>query len=249
MFTQALVSPTENSVAQANWAARKLPAFEVDPRHLRTPRSYEARCWESFRAGDWDSAIAEAWKWLADEPFSRRPAELGTFTALVPTERFEDAVQMARLALVANPDDPLLLNNLAVGLASMGKVEEAVQTYARINPSGLSSTAQLVAYHATGGLIAFRTLAPELGRELYGRALDVASGESMRHERATAFAFWAREEFQANSPTAHHLLARAREEVGDTPPPALDAFLVRMEARMVLRSAAQDGDLNGGLQR
>jgi len=53
----------------------------------------------------------------------------------------------------------------------------------------------------------------------------------MAHERATALAFWAREEFQIRSPTAHLVLARAREEAGTTLTPALEAFLSRLEAR------------------
>ncbi len=240
MFTHALIAPTENAVAQAKWAALRLPAFDVDARHLETPRSFEARAWECFRAGEWDQTIVECWKWLADEPFSRRPAELGTFTALVPTEHFDDAIRMARVALVANPDDPLLLNNLAVGLASLNKAAEAQREFGRINPGAMSEPGYVTAFLATQGLIAFRLGNLELGRLQYQLAVGTASGVDRAVERALALAFWAREELNVHSPTAGEPLAQARVEMEGTSTQAVRTFLGRLEIRRAVQAAGRD---------
>ncbi len=237
MFNHALVSPTDNSVAQVEWASRLLPKFEVEARHLQTPRSFEARAWEHFEKSRWEETLKEANRWLVDEPFSVRPTELGTFVSLVPTENFKLAAKLAEHGLIANHEHPLLLNNLAVALASSGQAEEAMKIFKQIREPDINDPALNIARVATGGLISFRLGTSDLGRALYLGAIDMAVGANQGYTRALAWAFLAREEALAGLPTAAETLARARAEFKAFPSVALEPFLARVEFRLTLKAA------------
>lgn len=175
--------------------------------------------------------------WLVDEPFSVRPTELGTFVSLVPTEKFDVAARLAEHGLIANRKHPLLLNNLAVALASSGQAKEAVKIFQQIRTTDIGDPGLNIARVATGGLISFRLGEPDLGRALYLEAIDMAVGKKMGYTRALAWAFLAREEVLAGLPTAAETLARARAEFRAFPSVALKPFLARVEFRLILRAA------------
>src|SRR6266704_341098 len=169
LFLQALAAPTENTVAQASWAARHAQVLEFDPEYLDLPRTFEAGAWESYRQQDWSSAVAEAENWQLDEPFASRSAMFGSFVASVALEDYCRAVLFAERGLQADPRNIVLLNNLAFALASSGRAVQAREALTRIPVADLDVDNR-VANLATSGLVAYRLGDPAAGRALYEQA-------------------------------------------------------------------------------
>ena len=223
LFSEALIEPTDNSVAQAEWASRRLSDFRVETRHLEAPWSFEARTWDHFAAGQWSAALLECERWLSDEPFSSRPAMVGTFVSGVALEDYASSIRLARLGLMANSDDQTLLNNLASALASTGDVEEASKVYQSMDPRRCDD-GTYIAWLATGGLISFRRGFPERGRQLYREAIDTAGAPEHGVRKAMAVTFLAREEAIASSPYALSAFEMALRECAGKDAPALLAM-------------------------
>jgi tetratricopeptide (TPR) repeat protein len=181
----ALVEPAENAIAQASWVSRRVMNLDIPPDLAIKEDCYEAVAWARAESGDVVSAIANCRSWLDEEPFSARPAIVGSFVGVVSGLSFEDAAQIARQGLVANPDDALLGNNLAASLAELGRLEEAdkaVQRAIRCSPAGRIA----ITLEATRGLMEFRAGRVESGEALYRRAMAEAKeiGDDQLYEMA-----------------------------------------------------------------
>lgn len=208
LFLHALEDPTENTVAQVNWATEELGRIRMSPRVLEVPRLFEARSWGFYRAGKWRDALDQSFDWLDDQPFSSRPAIHGSYIASALLEDFEAAERIARTGLNANPREFGLLNNLAVVLARTGRVKEAVRYFEMINHSHLT-TAQRVVCQATAGLLYFRNRQFEEGRGLYRKAIENAVGREMASLRAQAALAQATEELYAATTEAREAAQKA----------------------------------------
>lgn len=208
LFSQSLKCPTENTIAQAVWASKEMPSFEFDARDYDAPRSYEAKAWEYFARGQWDVALEESGNWLLDEPFSTKPAALGSYIAATTVEDYTRAQGILRTGLLANPQDPVLRNNLAFILASQGRAAEAEEHIAHIRHGNLGVGDQITVL-ATEGLILFRKGQPDEGRKLYREAMDKASESSLLRHLGRAALYLAREETLARTPFALSALKEA----------------------------------------
>jgi tetratricopeptide (TPR) repeat protein len=233
LFEQSLVEPTENAVAQAEWASRHLGVgVTLLPRHFETPGSFEARARERLAVGAFDAALAEGQRWLGDQAFSRDPASFSSYVASVPLEDFVEAVRILRLGLVANPKDWLLLNNLAFAEASLGNVGAAREALAGISPQP-TDRLQLAVLTATEGLLAFREGQSALGRRLYLQAIQAFTKGQFTQGAALATLFLTREETIAGSApeVIAESLERARrlvKKVGSADVLAVAASLERL---------------------
>jgi tetratricopeptide (TPR) repeat protein len=236
-FRKSLLQPTDNSVAQATWATGEMTGFEVDPESLRTPRAFEARTREAHRAQDWHAAVSNSEQWLKDEPFSSRPATLGSYWAAVALQDFKRSERIARYGLQAEPTDPLLINNLAVALAKSGRVDEAEKSICLVHWGSAPRGVQIAAT-ATKGLILFRLGSPDLGRTLYREAIDQCDSAEFDRTRASALLHLAVEE--ANARTAFAL---------DTAREALDAFATRSQPDLAPMADMLRAALTGRLAR
>lgn len=244
LFERSLVSPNDNSLAQVSWASRQnIGPLTVPRDELRLPLTFEARAWEFLREAEWTSAIDASEEWLLDEPYSRRPARLGSFLASVILEQYERAESFANFGLDSNARDPTLLNNLAFSRASRGAVQEARQAYDRIRTGDLSPE-EKVSYVATGGLLAYRSGRTAEGRELYAAAVASARGEHAAHLKAMALLYQAREELRVEPSQAVDVLGRARrlidEQITDR---VAEAVVVNLYNR-IHSSAVERGILN-----
>ncbi|MCH7880341.1 MAG: hypothetical protein IIB69_01960 [Proteobacteria bacterium] len=82
--------------------------------------------------GKWDQASDECLKWLFDEPFSSRPARIGSYIGISLTNDHNYAEMCVRAGLQADSNDSILRNNLAVILAYQEKNLEAIEEFGRI---------------------------------------------------------------------------------------------------------------------
>jgi len=203
-MTRALEDPTENSVAQGLWIARHMPGFEM-PEHLpEVPLAFEASAWEAGGTGAHDVAIAKSWEWLKDEPFARRSAMFGSFVASVAAADYKTAIEFVESAQAANPNDARLEAQRLYCLACANELDDAEEALGRLEKMARAGAADYseeewaVLLSADRGLIAFRRGQHDLGRELYQKAIVLATNGKLAEFRTAARVNLAREEVLAS---------------------------------------------------
>ena len=195
MFQASLIAPTDNSLAQAQWAVDQDTKIVIPDSAWQTPDSCEAKTLASRQAHDWENAIRTCILWLADEPFSIRPAMLGSYLCFRP-EHVGIAEQFATAGLRCNNANKMLLNNRAVARVYQGKISEAYKDIKiALQDNEARDDAHLL---ATLGLTAFRSGKPELGREYYQLSIGWFSHLKERASVASAMLYWLREEIRIN---------------------------------------------------
>lgn len=192
LFESSLVSPTENAVAQSTWAKSWLPTLEVSNAITVTPGTYEARARNAYLLQDWGGVVAASMDWLLDEPFSSRPAVLGSFAAATGLEDYELAVNITQNGLIANPNEPGLINNLAFSLANLNKPHEALKKLEMASRPAPNPATE-VAFRATEGLIDIRLGNWHAGQAKYLDAITLANKESLHKIGVLASIHYARE--------------------------------------------------------
>ena len=216
LFRLSLEHPTDNSVAQAEWASRLSLRLNVSSKHISIARGYEARVRRAFSSENWEEALTEARFWLKDEMFSSTPAIFGSYAASVGSRDFEKAAEIARQGLRANPTDHMLRNNLVFSLANLGEIEEAEDEFQRIGRAPtpqsrieLRSPQTQMALKATAGLLEYRRGNIDHGKLLYSKAIEIARDLGNHRALCLATTFFAHEELLSVSSTAGDSLREA----------------------------------------
>lgn len=190
LFEDSLKQPSENAVAQVQWASRLPLSLEVPGRVWTVPGIYEARAFSSFWSGRWKDAVDACYKWISDEPFSSRPIELATPIIAICLESAEQAVRIAEIGLRANPENISLHNNLIFALATAGDFQKAEIEWRK--PISMQSQAlDRVVWLANGGMIAFLKGDTEAGDSLYELAVRTAISNRSVPMQANALMYWA----------------------------------------------------------
>ncbi len=211
LFRRSLISPTENTVAQAEWASRQmLTNFEVELKSA-PPRVYEARAWDLYLNEDWENAFGQSMKWLYDQPFSVHPVLFCGFLASTVLEKYDLSARILQFGLIANPKNNAVLNNLAFALASANHVEEARAVFVQIDKAALDESWKITVT-ATEGLLRYREGFRDEGKVLYDRAIEASRSNQYRTLRGRAAIFRAREEILSGSPEAKEALEFAFNE-------------------------------------
>jgi len=226
LFKESLRKPTENAVAQAEWSVRTDPSLIIPASALELPGSHEANFWRARRVGDWRHSVSYARAWWNDEPYSSRPAVIGSSVAITALGAFTVAEELARAGLKADPTDHSILNNLAVALAFQNRLPEAREVFSRISKPFRNQLPEFVA-DATRGLIAFRSGDIEAGRYWYGLA---DSGAPDGDSRRVVLLFWAGEE--ADARRGRKLIERAAPE----PERSYDPIIASLRSAVIART-------------
>lgn len=211
-FRASLLQPTENALCQVIFD-QKSPAFQELTHGIHPSRNFESETRTYYTDLEIENACNSAKSWLADEPFSARPALFGSFIASVALEDYEQSLTFLEHGLTPNPNSSLLLNNKALSLARLGRTDEAEESLrkARENSSGDDEAATILT--ATDGLIHFRKGEVSQGREKYEYAIEQARKGGRISQEAMALVFLAREEFDARTDVADQTIKRAEEAV------------------------------------
>ena len=232
LFDKSLIAPTENSLAQAQWAVERESKIVIPASAWKTPASYEAKALAFRRARNWKNALQACAAWLAEEPFSSRPAMMGSYLAFRP-EYQRMMEQFASAGLRRDPDNFPLLNNRAVARAYLGRTEEA---YADVKTALQHASARNDAHlMATLGLIAFRSGMPELGREYYGLSIAWFSQSREYTSVASAILYLSREEVRI-APTAVPIAIDLAKRIAKSPVATRQPELIGM-TELVLEEA------------
>lgn len=211
LFRQSLESPTENSLAQAEWASEQIPGLEVNVDEFHVPRRFEAEAWQSLWAGEWERALDSSLCWLQDQAFSSRPAMLASYISSSLFQDYPRSVRLLTTTLVKNPRHPGLTNNLAFALANQGKLDEAQEYLSSLEGIDLGDS-NAITLRATQGLVMFRSGAAAKGRGLYEEAIAKARQYSIQKYVALGCIYLAREELLAGSDEVAKAVLRALDE-------------------------------------
>lgn len=193
LFRRSLEAPTENVLAQAEWASEPTRHLvDVDPNQLaQVAAAFEANARHLDNEGDAEKALEAAERWIRYQPFSAEPIAFASYIASVGLGDFRKAEEITRSLIPRNRRNPYVVNNRAVALANLGLVEDARKEMQRIQSDEIASVYTFV---ATTGLLAYRTGDIEAGRTLYGRALTIARNRVPPRAQALLALIWAREE-------------------------------------------------------
>lgn len=173
-FSTSIMSPNDNSLAQAEWVSPRLQlSFD---RKTDVKLDYEARFYQAFFKKDFETAIKELVDWIIDMPYSQKPIYLGTSLSLTFLRNFELAEAILKIGLKVSPNNMEFINNMAYTLARLNKTKEA-QVYMDMfmkYPIEEISNSGMVCQKATKGLIAYRRGDYSLGMSLYEEAVAEA---------------------------------------------------------------------------
>lgn len=223
MFRNSLDDPTENAIAQAQWAVERTTGLEVPEKYLKLPAAYEARALCNRTIGRWDRVIHNCWHWAEYEPTSSRSMLMGSYAASVAFEDGPMIIEFASRGLEAEPHNPILINNLAVGHAYKGEIKEAWETLGHLVIEQVPDPVQPALY-ATVGLLYFRSGDFEKGRTMYEKA--IAHPYSQKDPKVKALALWhlVREEAHAKTKEFSQALSRAEQATEKMKFPEIDAI-------------------------
>ena len=195
----ACISPHENAVAQIAWnneKTYKIPSILDEIKKQPVDCNFEAETGWYIQQKAWNSAIDIAGQWQKYQPFSRTPALIKSEIALNYADKFTEAIQSLEEALLSNPNDISLLNNLAYAYALQGN-ELKMRNVLHI-ASTLTVIAEDPVLTATNGLYQYRFGDPEKGKELYQFAIKKADYLGQPEISYAATIYLAREELLCN---------------------------------------------------
>lgn len=192
LFNKSIVYPNDNSLAQVVWAESHVGAI-ADVSKIRLLFDHEARARDYFRNNEIRKSISSCIQWIIDEPFSSKPAIVGSYISSTFMADYDCAKQFCEIGLNANPTDEMLLNNYAVSLARTGNLSKAAYFLESIRDVD-ENTAMFVTILATKGLILFRSGSSSEGRKLYATSIDLAKKLNLQISQGVAAINLAEEE-------------------------------------------------------
>ncbi len=214
IIRQALIDPTENALAQTEWAAStyKVDFDELIGLRKIVPASYEATAVHSFYGKAFAESLKASKKWGRFQFLSSRPVILSMFLLSSMLNDDLEAINIYENAFPSQRASSLAINNYAFALARIGRTEDAkdeLKRALRYDPPRV----ERLAINATRGLIYFREGHEEDGREFYRNA--VRGFELIKGFRLAAIAtyYWALEEKRINSQNAESKIKEAKREI------------------------------------
>ena len=172
LFRQCAIDPNDNAIAQLLWASQNR-IIEFKPELLERSLTFEARTAFARREKRWTDALLHCADWMQDEPFSLRPATVGSFVAAEILQDYDKSIEFCETGLIANPDNFVLLNNLAFCHTAKGNIETGAD-FLKAAQSEIRTKMDEIIFLATSGMISFRKGQQDVGVSNYTRAIDLA---------------------------------------------------------------------------
>lgn len=239
LFVESLEVPTDNSLAQVEWASHKLASLDVEVDSFdEVAYPAEALARSASQRGDWKLAFGQSLQWLADQPFDTEAATHASYVAAVGLEDWQDSRTLAEIGLCSNPNDATLANNLAYACIEMGDLASAADPLALASMNA-TERPERIAVLATSGLMQFRLGNAEEGRRSYQKAIDLARRLNEPDAEAMARSMLMREEVTAGDLEAARKILGALDKVASG---VADAGVARCveRARQLLGSVLPD---------
>ena len=213
LFKKSLISPNDNSLAQAEWASQKESSLmRIDPSKFNVTNSFEAMARDAKVNQNWDKAIEYSKDWFLDLPFSKGGILFGSEVARTKLKDHTKAIEISKLGLISHPNDHQLLNNIVYSLCLENKLVEAEKHFNKIRINQLEdSDINKVCITATKGLLHFRKGQSEIGRKYYMDAMQLAKELNNSNLSSLAFVNYSREEILRNEEDTSQLIPKLLE--------------------------------------
>lgn len=211
-FNAALVSPNDNTVAQAMWAAENF-SISISAREewFANKFSCEGRYYQRYSEANFEGAMKAAVHWFGDEPFSTRPMKAACFISALLGKN-EESEKFALKGLRLNKDDVELRNNLIFAMGSQNKIEEASIQLQNVLQDERRKDGRVSPHSmANIGMLLYRTGNLEDAEGAYRKAIEGFEKSGNIFSSSLASAFMAREALIADAPNATVLMSEAKE--------------------------------------
>lgn len=232
LFVRSMIEPSENALAQIQWATERDRHIVIPTEAWQISRPYEARAMFARLEGNWDEVLNATELWLQEEPFATRPGAIGSFASF-SREQNERAERLASQALLANPQSATLHNNRSVARAYLGDLSGALEDVK--TSVGCSSTTHPY-LTATLGLIAYRAGDHVLGALGYKAALAHFVKQKNAPSAMLGSLFWLRELVRIGDPSAPADLEYIKRNLlrftGGKPEPEIQSMLRLIEGAL-----------------
>ena len=210
LLLQAMADPTENALAQVEWAREQGVSLPPTPGRL-PPHPFEAGALVAFYGDDYDRALDLGKDWQADQPFDPRPATFVSYVASLGLEDYKTAVRACEIGLLANPTDSMLRNNYVFTLAASGDAQGAEAELRKL-PTSSDIPREAAVFEATRGLVAYRAGDPAEGRSHYSKAVALLSRLDDPEIAALVALLWVGEERRVGGGSLYLLEAQSMAE-------------------------------------
>lgn len=222
-FRDSLISPTENSLAQAEWVSSQLFHLPIDENLLAVKGTFEAKSWNSFFLKDWDKALEQSRHWIMAFPTDVFAAIFGSYLGLTIFEDSALSEHFINIGKMSNPNNWALLNNEAMNLAGQGKIEEANTSILSIEYDHDDIRSAIIM--ATKGFIMYKSNKPSEGRLLYNSAIELLKKKGETNRVLHAKLNLAIEESRINPIIGSAMVDDLVQEINKSDRPELEVIL------------------------
>lgn len=207
LFHRALVDPTENTIAQTEWMHRSLGIF-YEFSLEKIPGVFEACARILYREKNYKQSLVFSQQWMDFQPFSSRAASFSSYIASVCLNDHQTALRLIETAKLSAPNDSTLENNHAFALASLGRIDDAINIINKIKIADLDVMRKSI-LTATLGLIMYKTGNPGKGNEFYATAVKYFHNRKRDDLASIASLYWGIEESAINKEKGVKILNEA----------------------------------------
>ncbi len=209
LFSQALIFPTENTIAQAHWMSRK-NYIQLKNNQLNLMPSVEGKVIDYYANKEYvlcrDSLI-ELYKF---QPFSDMAIVDAGFISLMALDDPIYAVNLYDQYKHITSHSFMAQNNKAVALLDLNRIDEAHALIKQLNHLVRNNREQYVLI-ATEALLCYRLNFYEIGKGLYQKAAKCFLDENMMNDYAKVLYHYGIEEMAVNRQEAIKLLEKSRD--------------------------------------
>lgn len=231
LLRAAMQDPTENALAQIEWADRKAgDDLPVGQKVIRMADAYEAKFWVKRHEGQILDAYKAAISWMDDEPFADSPVSAASHSAAM-LDDYDAVLLHTKHGLARNPGSLLHRNNQIFAMLSSG---DCTDEDLRMATHFLGERIQardddFIHSMANAGLLMYRLGRIEEGAELYRGAVSWAEKKAGPVIAAQAAAYHLREAVLAKAPWINETLDVARKNAASARDGAVDFLMRKME--------------------
>ncbi|MBR6938054.1 MAG: hypothetical protein IKH63_10870 [Prevotella sp.] len=178
MFEKGIIEPNDNSLAQAEFFAKRDSNMQLDlSAYNCLPHKHEADTRKAYVTGKFEDAFLSSLKWMQDYRFEQRPIAFAFDISCIYLKRYDFAIEVEKKALALNPKNPTAVNNLAYVMGLSDRLDEAETCLSSINHQKYlndKDTTGAICLIATCGLLEYRKGNVDDGRKMYNMAIQTA---------------------------------------------------------------------------
>jgi tetratricopeptide (TPR) repeat protein len=213
LFLQSLEAPTDNAIAQAEWASQFAGERFVDADKLpKFSRAKEAHALHLYSVGNYSEALAASQEWIAEERFSGRAYAFAASVANTMDD-YKTAILICHQGIRHDPKSATLRNSLIFALISDDRLSDAEQAMLDVRLGIPDAFSELVGT-ANQGLMAFKRREFEKGEALYRNAINGFKRKGSEYLAISAHAYFAREAKRSGHPRSSEIVKEAMAAVG-----------------------------------